>query len=149
MAAQLDPNMGMDPSMDGTLQQEEEEDQYDNSLEDAIHQEQGDADGEAPHDSDHLQHLQANSQQEAEGHIAQVLRDRAAPDEAGPAEADSASPIGGDAAEQQLPPLRPQVCLLLLMNLHIRTNACTYASDAHTYLHLLLASSIACCWLTT
>ena len=43
MAAQLDPNMGMDPSMERTLQQEEEEDQYNNSLEDAIHQEQSDA----------------------------------------------------------------------------------------------------------
>ena len=44
MAAQLDPSMGLDPSMEGTLQQEEEEDQYDNGLEDAIRQEQGDAD---------------------------------------------------------------------------------------------------------
>jgi len=54
--------------------------------------------------------------------IAHVLRDRAAPDGAGPAEADSDSPVGGDAAEQQ-PPLSPQVCLLLLVNLH----TCTYA----------------------
>jgi len=48
MAAQLDPSMGMDPSMEGTLQQEEEEDQYDNGLEDAIRQEQGDADQGPP-----------------------------------------------------------------------------------------------------
>ena len=48
MAAQLDPSMGMDPSMEGTLQQEEEEDQYDNGLEDAIRQEQGDADQGLP-----------------------------------------------------------------------------------------------------
>jgi len=48
MASQLDPNMGMDPSMERSLQQEEEEDQYNNGLEDAIHQEQGDADQGAP-----------------------------------------------------------------------------------------------------
>ncbi|DBA70695.1 TPA: hypothetical protein ACH3X2_012071 [Trebouxia sp. C0005] len=108
MAAQLDPSMGMDPSMERTLQQEEEEDQYNNGLEDAIHQEQGDAhQDEAPHDSDHIQQLQASSQQQAEGQIAQVLRDRAAPDGAGPAEADSDSPVGGNAAEQE-PPLSPQ-----------------------------------------
>ncbi|KAL0044112.1 hypothetical protein WJX82_010449 [Trebouxia sp. C0006] len=99
MAAQLDPSMGME----GTLQQEEEEDQYDNGLEDAIRQDQGDADqDEAPHDSDHLQRLQARYQQEAEGQLAQVLTDGA-----GPAEADSDSPVGGDAAEQQ-PPLSPR-----------------------------------------
>ena len=95
---------------------------------------------EAPHDGDHIQQLQASSQQEAEGQIAQVLRDRAAPDGAGPAEADSDSPVGGDAAEQE-PPLSPQVCLLLLVNLHIRTNACTYAdalTDAHTLTPALL-----------
>ena len=48
MAAQLDPSMGLDPSMERTLQQEEEEDQYNNGLEDAIHEEQGDADQGVP-----------------------------------------------------------------------------------------------------
>ena len=47
-AAQLDPGMGMDPSMERTLQREEEEDQYDNGLQDAIRQEQGDADQGVP-----------------------------------------------------------------------------------------------------
>jgi len=54
MAAQLDPSMGMDPSMEGTLQQEEEEDQYDNGLEDAIRQDQGDADQGVPPPSNPL-----------------------------------------------------------------------------------------------
>ena len=54
MAAQLDPSMGMDPSMERSLQQEEEEDQYNNGLEDAIHQEQGDANQGAPPPSNPL-----------------------------------------------------------------------------------------------
>lgn len=76
------------------------------------------------------------------------MRDRAAPDGAASAGADSNSPVGGDAAEQELP-LSRQVCLLLLANLHTCTHADALTdAHTHTHLHLLFASSVACCWLT-